>query len=403
MTGKIKVLVVDDIADTRENLRRLLQFDSEIEVVGEAANGEEAVIFARNLLPDIILMDINMPVMDGIQATSKISLEFPQIGVIILSVQGEQEYLRKAMSAGARDYLTKPPGSDDLLRTIRQVYENEKLRLQMLTIPEEPQRKSGQIFSVFSTKGGVGKSTIAVNLAAAIAQISGKKTVIVDLDLQFGDVAMLLDLVPRRTVSDLVSEPDLLEPKTVESYLLNHPLSGLKVLPAPIRPEYAEVVHNNHIENILTVLKGNYDYVIVDTRQSFDDITLTALDQADTILVVSTLDVLTIKNVKLGLEVMASLHYESSKIKLILNRETADMGVSVKDLEESIKFPVSCSLPSDGKLVVMAANRGTPFVISDPKTPISESIFKLAHDLTGIPEAKRDKSGFGWGKLLGGK
>lgn len=392
MVTKIRLLIVDDVAETRANLCKLLLLEDNIEVVGEAGNGEEALELAKQLKPDVVLMDINMPVMDGIQATERMSVELPQIAIIILSVQGEGEYLRKAMAAGARDYLTKPPSSDELLQTIQRVYELEKKRHQTLSFSVDalPQKKPGKIISIFSTKGGVGKSLITVNLAVAMKQLSGKKIAIVDLDLQFGDVTMLMDLLPRRTISDLAAEPDQLDSATIDSYMIEHS-SGVKVLPAPLRPELAEAIHGKHIEHVLRVLKDEYDYILIDTDQSFDDITLTALDISDIILIITTLDVLTIKNVKLGLEAMASLHYESSKIKLILNRSTSEMGLSINDLQNSLKYPVSNSLPSDGKVAVMSCNKGIPFVISDPKAPITEAIQDLARELMELPPVKKDK------------
>jgi pilus assembly protein CpaE len=126
LAEKIRLLIVDDIAETRVNLRKLLMFDESVEVIGEAENGEEAVAQALALIPDIVLMDINMPVMDGIQATASILAEQPRIGVVILSVQGEREYLQKAMAAGARDYLVKPPSGDELVNTIQRVFARRK-------------------------------------------------------------------------------------------------------------------------------------------------------------------------------------------------------------------------------------------------------------------------------------
>lgn len=128
MAGQIKLLIVDDMAETRINLSKLLFFDERIIVVGEAGNGLEAIEHARKLQPDVILMDINMPVMDGITATQRIAAETPQAGIVILSVQGEPEYFRKALAAGASDYLIKPPASDDLTQTIHQVYEARQKR-----------------------------------------------------------------------------------------------------------------------------------------------------------------------------------------------------------------------------------------------------------------------------------
>ncbi|HHZ20470.1 MAG TPA: MinD/ParA family protein [Firmicutes bacterium] len=380
---KIRVLIVDDVAETRENVSKLLLLEDDIQVVGEAGNGEEAISLSRSLQPDVVLMDINMPVMDGITATEKLTMEMPQVGIIIMSVQGEQEYLRKAMMAGAREYLIKPPSGDDLVATIRRVYEVEcKRRLSQGLPPDGAKtvREPGRVITVFSTKGGVGKSIFAVNLAVSLQQVSKRRVVLLDLDLQFGDVAMLLDLLPKRSIADLVSEMEHMDKDLVEAHLIEHD-SGVRVLPAPLRPEYAEIITGRHIEAIINILKDNYDYIIVDTCQSFQDTILAALDASDLIYMLTTLDVPTIKNIKLGLDVMASLHYGSDRIKLILNRSTAEMGVSVRDLTGSVPYTVACQLPSEGKVVVGSINRGIPFVQSDPKSPISQAIFELAQQI----------------------
>jgi pilus assembly protein CpaE len=379
-TKKIRIIVVDDVAETRENVRKLLQLEDDMEVVGDAGNGEEALTVIRQLKPDVVLMDINMPVMDGITATEKLTMELPQVGIIIMSVQGEQEYLRKAMMAGAREYLIKPPGGDELVATIRRVYEVEcKRRMSqgILMTESDKEKDLGKVISVFSTKGGVGKSIIAINLAVSLHQVSKLSVVILDMDLQFGDVAMLLDLLPKKSIADLVSEPDHFDWEMVESYLIEHD-SGVKVLPAPLRPEYAEIITGRHVENIINILKEHYDYIVIDTCQSFQDTVLSALDASEQIFMVTTLDVPTIKNIKLGLDVMTSLNYGTDRVKLVLNRSTAEMGVSMQDLSSSVRNSVACQLPSDGKVVVGAANRGIPFVQSDPKAPISQAIQGLA-------------------------
>lgn len=391
MAVKIRIMIVDDIARTRDNLRQLLELEDDIEVCGEATNGQEALIQAKQLKPDLVLMDISMPVMDGILATEIMTVEVPQTGIIILTCQEEGENIHKAMAAGAREFLTKPPSREELIQSVHRVYELEKRRRLNQGIIKssevEKPKDPGKIISVFSPKGGVGKSTIAVNLAVAIAQLSKKKTAIIDLNLQFGDVAMLLDLLPQRTISDLVGEPDYLDPATLESYLLDHN-SGIKVLPAPLRPEYAEVVHNKQIEEILEMMKESYDYIIVDTNRSLDDITLSALDTSDFILMIAALDVLTVKSIKLVLETMTSLHYEFDKTKLILNYASAAIGISSKDLATSINLPVTHFIPCDGKVVIGACNRGIPFVINSPKAPVSKAIFKLGRELLEICYSK---------------
>lgn len=375
---KIRVLVADDVAETRENIRRLLYFEKDIEVVGEAEDGEEAVRMAEKLSPDVVLMDINMPVLDGIAATEMISLRVPTAAIVIMSVQGEQEYLKKAMMAGAREYLVKPFSSDELADTIRKVYQLEQKRRAVLapTQAGTNERRDPKIITVFSTKGGVGKTTIAVNLAVALYQQTRKKVVLVDLDLQFGDVAIMLNVVPKRTISELVQEIAQLDSELLEAYLVSHS-SGIKVLTAPLRPEYAELVTASHVEKILNLLKENYDYIVVDTPSYFQETTLTALDLSNLILLLVSLELPTIKNVKLALEILDTLHHKG-KVKLVLNRSSSDIGVKCADMERSLNFQVAAHIPSDGRTVVAAVNKGIPFVISHPGSKIAEAIHELA-------------------------
>ncbi|MFZ5754765.1 MAG: response regulator, partial [Bacillota bacterium] len=216
----IRVLLVDDTDETRDNVRRILSFDREVAVIGEARDGLEALQKVQALNPDVVLMDVNMPKLDGIAATERISLEYPGCAVIFLSVQGEPEYLRKAMMAGARDYLVKPFSGDELMDTIKRAYQLETKRV----APGKENKLSKvkpQVVTIFGTKGGVGKTTIAVNLAVLLANTK-KKVVIVDLDLQFGDVSVFLNLLPKRTMAELAQEGNNLDIELVESYMIPH-------------------------------------------------------------------------------------------------------------------------------------------------------------------------------------
>lgn len=375
---KIKVLIVDDIAETRENIKRLLFFESDMEIAGEAKDGEEAVKLAEQLNPDVILMDINMPVLDGIAATEMISMRVPQTSIIIMSVQGEQEYLKKAMIAGAREYLVKPFSSDELGDAIRKVYNLEQKRKCNLVFEKKSIKEKGdpQIITVFSTKGGVGKSTIASNLAVSLYQQTKKKIALVDLDLQFGDIAVMLNIVPKNTITELIQEINQLDADLMESYLINHP-TGIKILPAPIRPEYAELITSGHIEKILNVMKQNYDYIVIDTPAFFHETTLTALDLSTQILLLVSLELPTIKNVKLSLEVLDSLHLKG-KVKMVLNRASDDIGIKCGDMERSLNFLVATQVPSDGKVVITSVNKGVPFVVTHSGTKIADSLQELA-------------------------
>src|SRR3954467_3131679 len=200
MADSIRVLIVDDIPETRDHLSKLLGFESDIEVVGAASSGREAIEMARQLTPDVVLMDINMPDMDGISATERLSAEVPSAAVVMMSVQGEADYLRRSMLAGAREFLVKPFSSDELTGSIRQVYTREREKqsrivVQPVAVPSAPAPiamgadrepgEPGRVVAVFGPKGGVGRTTLAVNLAVAAATELGQRTCLVDASFQF--------------------------------------------------------------------------------------------------------------------------------------------------------------------------------------------------------------------------
>ncbi|MEG6585245.1 response regulator [Dendrosporobacter sp. 1207_IL3150] len=379
MAEKIRVLIADDVADTRENIDKLMAFHPEVIAVGQAATAEEAITLAKQVNPDIILMDINMPGMDGITATEIISGEVPNSSIIIMSVQGEPEYFRRAMVAGAKNYLVKPFTGDELLNAVKQVNNLEQKR-KNVSRTQLQAKELGKVITVFSTKGGVGKTTIATNLAVALAEKTGAKVGLIDGDLQFGDVALFLNLLPQATIADLVKDIEHLDEALMEGYLTPYN-ENLQVLPAPFRPEQADTINGSNLSEILKVMRQMFDYIIVDTAPAFNDTMLTVLDAADQILVVSSMDLPTIKNIKLCLEIMESLNYSDNKVKVILNRANSEGGMEPHEVEESLHCTFAATLPSEGKTVVPSVNKGIPFVISHPNTPIGQGIFELARSI----------------------
>jgi pilus assembly protein CpaE len=392
MADQIRVLIVDDIQETRDHLTKLLGFESDIEVVGSAASGSEALSLATRLQPDVVLMDINMPDMDGIAATERLSAEVPATAVVMMSVQGEADYLRRSMLAGAREFLVKPFSSDELTASIRQVYSRERDKASRMLIANPapaPARASsgrepGQVVAVFSPKGGVGRTTVAVNLAVAAATELGKKVVIVDGSFQFGDVGVLLNLNPKnKSIADLVPELEAGgEPESIDTFVINHS-SGVRVLLAPPSPEMAELITPSGVKRVLEVLRESNDLVIVDCSSYFNDTTLAILDASDIILTMLTLEITSIKNMRLFLEVADQLGYDSRKMRLVLNRADSTLGIRVADVEHSIGRKVDHSIVSDGRSVVYALNRGVPFFLSNRETQVSQDILRLATTLIG--------------------
>lgn len=387
---KIKVVIVDDSLETRNNIKMLLSFEKRIEIIGEAENGDEAVFIAKEARPDIILMDINMPVKDGIKATEEITYSVPESTVIIMSVQGEQEYIKKAMSAGARDFLNKPFTGDELNRTILKTYEIESKRREFSSITKSNEEIKSTVITVFSTKGGVGKTTIASNLAVGIARSTKKRVALIDLDLQFGDIAIMLNVSVKNTISDLIKDINQLDRELMEDYLVTH-FSGVRVLPAPIKPEYAEYITASHLERIVNVLKENYHYIIIDSSASFHETVLSALDQSDKILFVSTLDLPTIKNVKSGLDIMETLHYPKEKIKIILNKASEQFGIKYKDFENTLKHPIWSYIPEDSQTVITSANKGFPFVMTRMETKVAKALMGMCSEITKESSVIKEK------------
>lgn len=380
---KIKVLIVDDSEQTRENIQAIFDLEKEIEVAGNASNGRQAVELAKQLKPDIILMDINMPEMDGIKATEAITESGLESPIIMMSIQGEKEYIKKAMTAGAREYIMKPFGVKELTDTIKRVYqvEQNKKKKSMKTL--ETEKIDTKIISVFSTKGGVGKTTIATNLAVATANATRKKVVLLDFDLQFGDVAICLNLYVKNTITELVSDLNNIEqePYLIEEYLLAH-YSGIKVLAAPLKPENAEYVTAEHIKRIIEILRGKYDYIIIDTPQGFNDVVITTLDLSDSIIYVSTLDLPSIKNTKNGLEIMKSLNYSTEKVKIIINKSNESFGIKINDFKKALNVDISEIIPEDLSAVTVSVNNGHPLVSHRKSSIVSKRINRLAVGMT---------------------
>jgi pilus assembly protein CpaE len=395
---KIRVMIVDDIIDTRDQLEKLLYFEKDIEVVAKAGNGREAVTMAKQYNPDVVLMDINMPEMDGIAATEAILTQNPAVQVIIMSVQGETDYLRRAMLAGAREFLTKPISADDLYKSIRHVHRLASTRPRPVAssgggdLPGVAPIAQGQIIAVFSPKGGVGTSAVAANLAVALRQHTNKKVALVDGNLIFGDQSVILNLVSNKTIIDLANRVDDMDADLLNDVMATHN-SQIKVLLAPPDPQRGELVTSDHLRAILELLRREFDFVVVDTPSSFSDPAMAILDMATRIVTLMTLEMTTIRNIKLFLELADLLEYAPEKIMLVLNKADNRLGIRVSNVEENIQRKVVTQLSNAAQDVTVSINQGVPLVIGKPTHQTAKDIIALARELSTVAKPTAPAAG----------
>ena len=396
MADQIRVLIVDDIPETRDHLTKLLGFESDIDVVGSAASGAEAIDLATSLTPDVVLMDINMPDMDGIAATELLgSGRADRIGrddvgpgrgglPAPLDAGRGPRVPRQALQQRRADRLD-PPGPHPRTREGQPARHRDGRRSRSGPVGTNPSGEPGLVVALFSPKGGVGRTTVAVNMAVAAATELGKKVVLVDGSFQFGDVGVLLNLNPKnKSIADLVPELEQAgdDVESIDTFVINHS-AGIRVLLAPPSPEMAELITPSGIKRVIEALRLTHDLVVVDCTAFFNDTTLAILDAADMILTMLSLEITSIKNMRLFLEVAEQLGYETTRSGSSSIAPIRRSGIRVADVEHSIGRKVDETIVSDGRSVVYALNRGVPFFLSNREAQVSQDILRLAQSVFG--------------------
>ena len=414
--NQISILIAESDPAFLDQLLGWLSAEPTLEVVGSVNDSDEAVSLSRRHKPHVILMDMDMPGRGGIDATEMISTLLPSTGVIMISEDGAPDSLRKAMIAGARQFVLRSTTKQELVRTIREVHQSTVARRVLggpdvvVATPPPPSngsahgdsggpRREGKVIAVFSPKGGVGVTTVAVNVAVALRKEHNLRVTLVDGSLPFGDVAVFMDLAPNHSVMDLVVSPEQIDDEYINSALSVHPRSGTKVLLAPPRPEMAEMVTADQLRRTLQLMRGANDFTIVDTWSCLDERVLTMLEVADSILLCLTLDLTAIKSAKVFLEVSELLRFPPEKIVPILIRSTGTQGIEVRDVEMTLGRTVSAQIGADPKLTSRCINEGDPVVLGYPSTPLAADFRKVASDLLGgevtavVEPARPKKSG----------
>lgn len=366
--------------EARDSINSILATAEDMEVVGTPRSGEVAISYVRNLHPDILLVDDDLPGAGSIKTIETITTMLPGLGVILLSREIVPDVFRRAMSAGVRDVLPLPPDPEELLRAIYRVHDATAAR-RSISVPVDDAPlgpREGQTIAVFSPKGGVGSTTIAVNLALAIRQEAGLRVALVDGSLPFGDIGVFMDLPPVHSIMDLQGPDEQMDAELVDQALVTHERSGVKVLLSPQRPEMSDMVTGELLRRTIACLRERNEYVVIDTWSALDERVLTSLEAADKIVLVVSLELSAIKSAKVFLEVADLLKFSPEKIVPVISRSTVPGGISVADVETALGRSVSARIPSDERVTTRAINEGDPLMLSNRAHPVPQAIAALA-------------------------
>ena len=352
---------------------------------------ETQVEHLRRQAPEIAIVDLEDDPDLGIKFVQFLN-DTSSLRVIAAGPALEPQLLLQAMRAGIGDYLPKPVTPDALKEAV------ERIAVQ-LGRQDARVRKPGQIFTFFSSKGGSGSTTVAANTAIVLRRLTGKRVLLVDLDLELGEVALALGIQPRFNFVDLVQNFHRMDSGLLASYIEQHE-SGVHLLSAPFHPERAEVVTPEEIRRILHFLRQHYDYLLVDTPKSFSAMTFAAIDQSDQVFVVANLDLPSLRNIQRGLPMLRrALPKGEEQIRLVVNRYKDDLDISLHDVEKTLGLKVYKTLANDFEAVIDSINRGKPVVLNG-RSPYAQDIKTMAAQITGLRSEDDDQKKGVMGRVM---
>jgi pilus assembly protein CpaE len=388
MPKNLEVVVIDQDVNSRADTNRALAI-ARFTIAGEAGYGIDAVTMAREKNPDVIVLSMEEPVARASQTMSALADALPDTPIIVYSSLADAASVRRAMISGARDYLVKPPRPEELARAIYSVLEQEERRRTRMTGDAGSSAARGTVITVFGAKGGIGKTTISTNLAAALCKNTNSSVAIVDMDTRFGDVAIMMDVVVEYSIADVGRNIDNVDRDSIREYLVRHS-TGVQILPAPLHPTEWGALHRQHIAKVVDLLSQTHDYVVIDTPGAFNELVATALESANIILLVTSMDIASIKDTALALEMLRAASVSEDKVKLVINHSTSANSLRPEDVERVLEYEVFWRIPHD--VAVSNSNQlGQPIILAKPYARASRAILDMAYALAGL---RRERKGF---------
>jgi pilus assembly protein CpaE len=374
MPDRLSIVVVDADGAVRKMLKNQFDLMKNVELVFEAKKIDEALDEVRRIKPDILILELPKDHAKTLRSAERIKLELPNITIFVSSEVKTPESIISAMRAGASEFLSRPLDLDELKKAMEKVLKiKDQIKVQA--------PKISRIISVFSKKGGLGVTTLAVNLGVALSQMGDKKAALLDLDLQLGDVTSFLNLSPEYNIIDVCNRDGGVDEVKLQSCVTRHP-SGVFVLAEPKNPAESENVSPSQINQILEHLKSMFSYVIVDTPHTFDSKTLEAFELSDHIILVTVPNVSSIRATKKTLGAFRDLGYAPDKVKVVVNRVSKKDRIKTDEIEKTLSYPVSFVIPNNYPAVIEAINTGIPLLDHKGDSNVAKGILELANDLT---------------------
>ncbi len=384
--SQIRVAVISTDVRFRDRLREALSesgrgFRIALELSVRFGDfGEEQIRAVRQAGPDLLVVDLEDDPEVGVKLVQFLAESNPGQRALAVGPALSQTLLLAAMRAGVSDYLQKPVEPDVLAEALQRA-------TVLLGRGSESAKKPGQVFSVFGAKGGTGATTLATNLAIVLHRLTGKRTLLVDLDLELGEVAVLLGVRPRFNLVDMVQNFHRMDAGLLASYIEQHP-SGVHLLSAPFHPERTEATSADEIRKIIQYLKHHYDYVVVDTPKSFSPTTLAAFDQSDLVFLMVALDLPSLRNVQRGLPLLKRvLPRGLDQTRLVVNRYQPDEEIGLKEVEQTLGLKVFWTLSNDYEAVMRSINAGKPIVLNG-NSKYTKDVKALGAKLAGLGATK---------------
>lgn len=387
------LLVVDQEDDFVDSAKQL--FDGSLPV---ARTLEEASQTVRSKDIRMLLIGPSYIDDDAMEQIRTLHNEDPSLVLMLVADEVTAELLRKGMRVGVSDVIETPLDEAKIEAAIEQFAHDVLKRKSPASVPDTPPEAApaerGRIITIMSAKGGSGKTVLATNLALLLSRFPDKKVCLVDADLQFGDVCLVLQLEPRFTMVNASHELHHLDAELMDSMLTEHP-SGLKVLAAPLEPAFADDITTAGLVQMLDVLQENFDYIVIDTAAMLDELILSLIEKSDDVLMLVDMDLPSVKNAKLALETLRLLKFSTSNVQVVLNRSNSKAKLDNKEIEGALKIAISAAIPSDG-VVAASVNEGRPVVETDPKSKVAKGFESVAELIVGkVPASDGRSSLFG--------